>query len=348
MMLIAVLPLSSLLMPVLTRAGGGTHRSTVDFVETDFARAIDPYRRELLAYCYRVLGSVHDAEDMVQETFLRAWRAYAGYDPARAALRTWLYRIATNVCLTALDKRGRRPMPSGLGGPTEDPLSLLDREGEVPWLQPFPTDPATVVASRAGMRLALIAALQHLPARQRVVLILRDVLAWRAAEVAEFLDTSVASVNSALQRARERLSSVAPAEETVGELSSAAERDFLERYATAFAAADVDALVETLHEDVVLEMPPFATWFAGRDAVARFLPRILAPGGRVLVPVHANGRPGFATYHREADGVFRAHAIQVLTVTAGGVTEMMVFLDPALFPTFGLPLVHGAEQGAIA
>nr|WP_291418692.1 sigma-70 family RNA polymerase sigma factor [Actinophytocola sp.] len=314
---------------------------------TEFTSATDQYRRELVTYCYRVLGSVHDAEDVVQETLLRAWRSYADYDPARSALRTWLYRIATNVCLTALDKRGRRPMPSGLGGPSEDPLSPLDGSTEVPWLQPFPTDPAAVVSSRTGMRLALIAALQHLPARQRVVLILRDVLAWRAAEVAEFLDTSVASVNSALQRARSSLAAVGLAEDAVTEPTSPAQRSFLERYASAFARADVDALVATLHEDVVLEMPPFATWFAGRPLVARFLPTIFEPGTRLMVSVHANGQQGFATYLR-SDGAYHAHAIHVPTVTDAGITSMLVFLSADLFPSFGLPLTRPAEQVARA
>src|SRR5262249_53815797 len=204
----------------------------------EFAELAAPYRRELLAHCYRMLGSVDDAEDQVQETLLRAWRSYADFE-GRSSMRTWLYRIATNSCLRALETRARRPLPSGLGAPAEDSSAPVTRPAhEVPWLQPMPdaliagseADPASVVASRAGIRLAMIAALPYLPGRQRAVLILRDVLGWRAAEVAELLGTSPAAANSALQRARARMASLAPAEDDIGEPSEPGLRDALERY----------------------------------------------------------------------------------------------------------------------
>jgi RNA polymerase sigma-70 factor (ECF subfamily) len=307
----------------------------------DFITATDPYRRELLAHCYRLLGSVHDAEDLVQETYLRAWRAYDTFDERKASLRTWLYRIATNACLTALESRARRAMPSGLGGPAEDPLTApLDRRTDVPWLQPVPDallDPATVVSGRDSVRLAFVAALQHLPARQRAVLILREVLAWQAAEVAELLDMSTAAVNSALQRARAQLARVAPAADEVAELSEADERRFLARYVAAFERADMTALIDILHEDVVLEMPPIPSWFTGRAAVAAFLPRIIGVGPRRVVATRANHRPAFATYTHDGTA-WQAHAIHVPTIASGGVREIFVFLDPALFAAFGLPV----------
>src|SRR3954447_5127301 len=219
-------------------------------VSEDFARLIDPFRPELLAHCYRMLGSVHDAEDQVQETMIRAWRSYGDFE-GRASLRTWLYRIATNACLRALENSGRRPLPSGLGGPGESPEApLAAAQPEIPWLQPIPdalvsagsADPAEIAASRQATRLALIAALQYLPARQRAVLILRDVLRWRAAEVAELLDTTSAAINSTLQRARAQLQEVSPAEEDVDEPTDADQRALLDRYVSAFENADVAAL----------------------------------------------------------------------------------------------------------
>ncbi len=241
----------------------------------DFAHLTDPFRAELLAYCYRMLGSVHEAEDQVQETLIRAWRSYGSFR-GQASLRTWLYRIATNACLRALENRNRRPLPSGLGGPGDDPLGELAAvRPEVPWLQPVPdalfgtqpADPAAVVVSRQSMRLALIAALQYLPARQRAVLILRDVLGWRAAETAELLGATTTAVNSVLQRARERLAQVSPAEEDIREPTDPADRALLGRYAAAFENADVTALTALLREDATLEMPPQPVWFAGREPV---------------------------------------------------------------------------------
>src|SRR6202142_3893895 len=205
---------------VTTKAGG-------------FDRLVEPFRAELLAYCYRMLGSAHDAEDLVQDTYLRAWRAREQYDETRSSLRTWLYRIATNACLTALEGRGRRPLPSGLGAPSSDPSGELAQQPEIPWLEPVPdamvgadaADPASIVTSRESIRLALITALQHLPSRQRAVLIMRDVLSWRAAEVARLLDTTTVAVNSMLQRARAQISQLAPAEDAVVQPVTAEQRE---------------------------------------------------------------------------------------------------------------------------
>jgi RNA polymerase sigma-70 factor (ECF subfamily) len=318
----------------------------------EFARLTEPLRRELLAYCYRMLGSVHDAEDLVQETYLRAWRSYEGFE-GRSSLRAWLYRIATNRCLTALEHRSRRPLPSGLGGPSDDPnLPLAAEQPEMAWLQPIPdalltpvaTDPAAIVAARGSLRLALVAALQHLPARQRVVLILRDVLAWPAAEVAELLGTTTTAVKSALQRARARLEQAAPVEDEVVEPAGPDQRALLDRYMAAFEAADIAALMRLLREDAEWEMPPLPTWFAGREAIRRFLARQVfgAPRAWRMVATSANGQPAVAAYLRGGDGGYDAHAIQVLTVTATGIARVVVFLDPSLFVTFDLPTTYDA------
>jgi RNA polymerase sigma-70 factor (ECF subfamily) len=315
--------------------------------KADFAALTDPYRRELLAYCYRMLGSVDDAEDQLQETLLRAWRSYDQFE-GRSSLRTWLYRIATNSCLRALETRDRRPLPSGLGGPATDPDGpLAALRTEVPWLQPIPdvlvmgdapADPASIVASRATMRLALVAALQYLPARQRAVLILRDVLGWHAAEVGELLGISAPAANSILQRARARLEQAAPVEDELREPAELADRMLLDRYAAAFESADVAALTELLRQDATLEMPPQPYWFAGRDRVARFLGRVVltAPGRFLLVPIAANGQSALACYARTGHGPFLPHAIQVLTIKAGKVARIVSFNDARLFGPFGL------------
>lgn len=316
----------------------------------EFVGRAESLRGELLAHCYQLLGSVHDAEDAVQDTYLRAWRSYGGFE-GRSSMRVWLYRIATNRCMTALEQRGRRPLPSGLDGPSEDPYPPpAQGPADVAWLQPIPdarldqasADPATIVAARDGLRLAFVAALQHLPARQRVVLILRDVLAWRTAEVAEFLGTTVVAVKSALQRARARIEQVAPTEDAVVEPSGADVRELLDQYMRAFENADVAALMTLLRDDAEFEMPPLQTWFAGRDVVGPFLAsRVLgSPGTWRMVPARANGQPAFAAYHRGRDGVYHAHAIQVLTVTGSGIARIVAFLDPGLFASFGLPMVY--------
>jgi RNA polymerase sigma-70 factor (ECF subfamily) len=318
-------------------------------VTEEFPDRADAFRPELLAYCYRMLGSVHDAEDTVQETLLRAWRS-AGDFEGRASLRTWLYRIATNACLRALENRERRPLPSGLGAPGEDPQAPLGAEAtDVPWLQPIPdalvADPAATVASRASMRLGLIAALQYLPSRQRAVLILRDVLNWRAAEVAELLGTTTTAVNSTLQRARSQLERVGPTEDEVHEPTDPRHRSLLERYVAAFENADIDALMRLLLDDAVLEMPPIPTWFAGRETIGRFLATHVlgAPGHFRMLPTAANGQLALGAYLRGRDGVHRGHGIDVLTLRGGGIARITAFNDAGLLAVFGLPAELGAR-----
>jgi RNA polymerase sigma-70 factor, ECF subfamily len=309
-------------------------------VQEDFIEQAAPFRAELIAHCYRMLGSVHDAEDLVQETYLRGWRAYESFEE-RAALRTWLYRIATSACLRALENRARRVLPAGLGAGSDDPDVPLDSDGGAHhWLEPLPDvlTPETAFTARQSVRLAVATALQELPARQRAVLILRDVVQFSAAEVAELLETTPAAVNSALQRARANLAEVAPSEETAAEPEDADRRELLERYCAAFQNADVVALTELLRADVKLEMPPVPVWFTGRDAVTRFLSsRAFARAGDLLmVPTAANGQPAVADYRRGADGAMEAHAIHVLTIGVGGITAITVFLEPKLFTAFGM------------
>src|SRR6267154_10074 len=301
-------------------------------VSEDFTGQTDRFRGELLAHCYRMLGSAEEAEDLVQETYLRAWRSFDRFE-GRASVRTWLYRIATNVCLTAIERRGRRPLPSGLGGPADDPEAPLVAGPEVPWLQPFPgamlaaehQDPAAAAVSRAGIRLAFVAALQYLSARQRAMLILRDVLEWPAAEVADLLGTTTTAVNSGLRRARAQLAQALPAEEELAEPTEPGQRELLERFAAAFESADISALAELLREDVTLEMPPVPTWFAGRAGVLRFFAtRALdAPGRFRMVPTMANGQPAFAVYQRGRDGAYHADAVTVPTVTTAGIARIV-------------------------
>jgi RNA polymerase sigma-70 factor, ECF subfamily len=322
-------------------------------ISEDFTSSTDRFRGELLAHCYRMLGSAEEAEDLVQETYLRAWRSFDGFE-GRASMRTWLYRIATNVCLTAIERRGRRPLPSGLGAPAQDTETPLAPASEVPWLQPFPDallatgageDPAAVAVSRAGIRLAFVAALQHLSARQRAMLILRDVLEWPAAQVAELLGTTTTAVNSGLRRARAQLAQALPAEDELAEPAEPARRVLLERFATAFENADTGALAELLRQDVALEMPPAPTWFAGRATVLRFFAThaLDVPGRFRLVPVMANGQPAFAVYQRGLDGAYHADAVTVPTVTATGIARIVTFRSPGLFTVFGLPLQYGAD-----
>jgi RNA polymerase sigma-70 factor, ECF subfamily len=321
--------------------------------EADFAQLTDPFRAELLAHCYRMLGSVHDAEDQVQETMIRAWRSYGDFE-GRASLRTWLYKIATNVCLRALENRSRRPLPSGLGAPGS-PEEPVTGGHEVPWLEPIPdallqadpADPASVVVSRESLRLALIAALQYLPARQRAVLILRDVLQWHASEVAELLGISATAVNGLLLRARARIEQAGLAQDQIREPGEAAKRTLLDRYAAAFENADASALSQLLREDAIFEMPPMLTWFAGRDLIGRFLgTRVFSqPGDFKTVPVAANGQPGFAFYLLGRDGRHHAHAVQVLTVAGTTIDHIVSFNQPALFPSFGLPQDLPAATG---
>jgi RNA polymerase sigma-70 factor (ECF subfamily) len=298
----------------------------------------EAFRGDLLAHCYRMLGSLEEAEDLVQETLLRAWRAADRYDPRRASLRTWLHRIATNACLTALEGRARRPLPTGLGA-AGDPEAPLTPSLDIPWLQPFPDarlgDPADVTQQRAGLRLALVAALQLLPPRQRAALVLREVLQLPAAEVAQVLDVSVASVNSSLQRARAALQAAGPALDELREPADPDERAVVERYLAAFEAADVPGLTRLLADDVALEMPPVALWLAGPAHYGEFMQRVFAmrgPGWH-LQPVAANGSPALAAYAPD----LRAHSLNVLTVRGGLIRRCVTFADPSIFSTFGLP-----------
>jgi RNA polymerase sigma-70 factor (ECF subfamily) len=326
--------------------------------DEEFLQLTDRYRRELLAHCYRMLGSVHEAEDLVQETYLRAWRSYHGFE-GRSSLRTWLYRIATNACLNALESRSRRPLPTGLGNPSADPGADLVEQTEVPWLEPVPnamvgvseSDPATIVASRESVRLALVAALQHLPPRQRAVLVLRDVLKLRAAEVAQVLDTSTVAVNSILQRARAQLDHAALSEDDIVEPTEPAQRELLDRYVRALEDKDIRAIAELFSADAVWEMPPYIGWYQGPEHIGRLIHRHCpaGPGGLRLLRIEANGQPAFAMYMRGDDGGWHAFQLHVLTLTAAGISHVTAFFDLSLFPTFGLPMTLPVdEQAALA
>jgi RNA polymerase sigma-70 factor (ECF subfamily) len=336
-------------------AGAGAGGSDGAGGDADFARLTAPYRRELLAHCYRLLGSVDDAEDLVQETYLRAWRAYGRFE-GRSSLRTWLYRIATNACLTALGQRARRRLPSGLGGPGDEPGPPWDApDAEVSWLQPLPDalvtaapeseGPEAVAVSRESVRLALIASLQHLPPRQRAVLLLRDVLAFPAAEVAVILGTTTSAVKSALQRARARLEQAAPAPESVTEPAEPELRALLDRYIAAFVTSDAAALRSLLRADLTLELPPSAAWYRGDDAAANAVAGLGSPGEWRMLPTAANGAPAAAAYRRAGDGTHRAFGIVVLTPADGAIARITVFADPALLPAFGFPPVFGFPAG---
>ncbi|MFD0684473.1 RNA polymerase subunit sigma-70 [Actinomadura fibrosa] len=309
--------------------------SVIEQADDEFVRLTGPFRRELLAYCYRMLGSAQDAEDLVQEVYLRAWRGYGDFE-GRASARTWLYRIATNACLNALRRRNRRVLPAGLGAPAADPLAVGPRDPEIPWLEPIPderADPASIVAGRAGLRLALIAALQHLPAQQRAVLVLRDVLAWSAEETAGMLGLSPSAVHSALRRARARLDRLDPEIDDIAEPAEPERRDLLNRYVEAFERADTAALARLLTDDTVWQMPPNPAWFAGRDSVVGLLEnRLRGTTVRRLLPVRANGQPAFAMY-KDGD----AFSIQVLTLRGPAIAAVTAFHDPALAERFGLP-----------
>jgi RNA polymerase sigma-70 factor (ECF subfamily) len=299
-----------------------------------------------------MLGSAHDAEDLVQDTFLRAWRAREQYDETRSSLRTWLYRIATNVCLTSLEGTDRRPLPTGLGAPGSSAGEPLVRSDEVLWLEPVPdsmiADPADQAASRDTIRLAFVAALQHLPARQRAVLILRDVLKWRASEVAELLEMSTAAVNSALQRAHAQMDQVRPSPDSVDTTVDDEQAELLDRYVTAFWEKDIDAIVGLLRQDAIWEMPPYVGWYQGAENIGRLIDR-QCPGNRHdmrMVPTRANGQPAYGLYMRRPSGEFVPFHLQVLTLTDGAVSHVGAFFDLELFETFGLPSVLHEEDFA--
>ncbi|MDX2559769.1 sigma-70 family RNA polymerase sigma factor [Streptomyces sp. TX20-6-3] len=308
---------------------------------------LDKYRRELTGYCYRMLGSSFEAEDAVQDTMVRAWKAIDSFE-GRSSLRSWLYRIATNVCLDALNAGNRRARPMDLTAPTPVAQAQLVKQPEITWLEPVPdgrvlpsvADPAETAVSRETVRLAFVAALQHLPPKQRAVLILREVLAWKASEVAELLDASVASVNSALQRARATLAEQAPAASDTANPLDEEQKALLERYVAAFEGYDMKALTALLHEDATMSMPPYDLWLQGHDDIVGWM---LGVGevcaGSKLVPTVANGSPAFAQYHPDpSTGGFSPWALIVLELRDGKVAGMDFFLDTERwFPLFDLP-----------
>lgn len=312
-----------------------------EVVVSDFDSRTEPFRKELLAHCYRMLASVHEAEDAVQETYLRAWRSWSGFEE-RSSVRVWLYRIATNVCLTALEQRGRRALPSGLGAPATD-LSpgVPPDDPSVLFVEPMAEslvvdDPATIVTTRESLRLALIAALQYLPAKQRAVLILREVLAFPAAEVATMLDTSVAAVKSTLQRARARLDENPT--EAIVEPDDPQAQALLADYVSGFENADMAALERALRADAAIEMVGTTAWFNGRVMCLQLLASAVgSPGDWRMLPIVANGQPAVGAYFKG-----EAYGIAVLTPTATGLTHIHVFSTPSLVTHFGLPLTPPA------
>lgn len=312
----------------------------------DFGRLTDRFRPELLAHCYRILGSQHEAEDLVQETYLRAWRSLDEFE-GRASMRQWLYRIATNTCLNAIESRSRRPMPTGLGAP-------IDQDGPNPaWLEPIarvlfgsePADPAAVIETRTSVRLALTVAWQRLTPRQRAVLVLCEVLGWRAAEVGELLGTSSAAVYSMLQRARAQLAKAGVPADQVDEPADPYERDLLDRYVAAFENADLPALMSLLTSDAVCEVPPEPDGLAGREAIARFLAtECPAFGTCQMVRTIYQGQPSFATYLLDENGTHRAYSVEALTITSRGIARIVSHQRPELFRSLGLPLIRHAAS----
>jgi RNA polymerase sigma-70 factor (ECF subfamily) len=317
-----------------------------------FETLTEPFRKELQLHCYRMLGSIHDAEDLVQETLLRAWRGLAEFE-GRSSLRSWLYRIATNACLNALASRksAQRMLPQELGPPSSMPPKAAAED--VPWLEPYPDaaledmtaaplGPEARHEMREAVALAFVAAIQHLPPRQRAVLLLRDVLGSSAAEAAQLLEMSIASINSALQRARATLGARAgsPRPRTPDD---DAQRALLDRYVETWESADLDGLIALLKSDAILSMPPFREWFAGREAIRSFLEYAWTTRGYAgfrLLPTRANGQPAFALYFRTHDSVeFRAHSLQVLTLRDGEIEVLTNFRNAQLFDKFGMPAV---------
>jgi RNA polymerase sigma-70 factor (ECF subfamily) len=324
-----------------------------------FQRLAEPYRRELHLHCYRMLGSFHDAEDLVQETFLRAWRGIRDFE-GRASFRTWLYRIATNACLNALASRAsaRRVLPE-TQGPPSDQMPDGGPATEVPWLDPYPDaaldgladttpGPEARYEMRESVQLAFVAAIQHLPPRQRAVLLLHDVLGWSAAEAAQLLNASVVSVQSALRRSRATLEKRLPAGRPSPQpVPDDRRRVLLDRYLRAWESADIDGFVSLVREDAVLSMPPWREWYRGREALRTFFGWAWRRRGPFrLVPTAANGQPAFAFYIRDGNGPeWRAHLIHVISVHDDSITTLTFFLNPRLFVAFGLPLVLPADAG---
>ena len=325
----------------------------------DLDTRLEAHRTELTGYCYRMLGSSFEAEDAVQDTMIRAWRSYDKFE-GRSSLRSWLYRIATNVCLDMLTAGNKRARPMDLTESTPLARAALSPRPDNPWLEPMPDarvlpsthDPAEAAVAKESVRLAFMAALQQLPAKQRAVLILREVLAWKASEVAELLDTSVASVNSALQRARATLAERQEpgAEAAVSDPLDEDQQKLLDRYVAAFEGYDMTALTALLHEDAVMTMPPFDLWLTGTRDITGFMTTLGAPcAGSRLVPVQVNGLPGFAQYKPDPDkGGFTPWAVQVLEISDGRITGFHCFLDTQRwFPLFDLPLHLEAETDEV-
>jgi RNA polymerase sigma-70 factor (TIGR02960 family) len=300
---------------------------------------VEPYRAELHAHCYRMLGSVQDAEDALQDALLGAWKGLAGFE-GRSPLRAWLYRIATNACLRLLERRPRRLLSADLGPASAPGDDLGEPVTEPLWLEPYPT-PELRYEQREGVELAFVAALQHLPATQRAVLILREVLGFSAAEAAGILDTTPASVNSALQRARRAVAERVPARSQQAELDALGpdgRRRLVDAFVTAWERADVPAILELLADDARFTMPPLPAWFAGRADIGRFMAERLFATPWRLVPIRANGQLAFACYQDAGgDGRFTLGAINVLGLRGGRVVELTGFVDPALHRHFGLP-----------
>jgi RNA polymerase sigma-70 factor (ECF subfamily) len=320
--------------------------STTARAAAGLERQFEQHRSELTAYCYRMLASPFEAEDAVQETFIRAWRGYDRFE-GRAALRSWLYRIATNVCLDMLSGRERRARPMDLGPAREPVASNLHTLPEVTWIEPLPDtaigadgDPADAAIAKETIRLAFVAALQHLPPRQRAVLILCEVLRWKASEVAELLETSVASVNSALQRARATLEAADTSAEATASVD-VADAELLARYVAAFEAYDMEALTALIHEDATQSMPPFDLWLSGREDILSWWvgPGAGCRGSRVIPTIAANGAPAFGQYKPSESGSgYDPWALQVLEIVDGRIVEFTFFLDTdRVFPLFGLP-----------
>lgn len=326
---------------------------------TDLDVRLEKHRVELTGYCYRMLGSSFEAEDAVQDTMVRAWRNYEKFE-GRSSLRSWLYRIATNVCLDMLSAGNKRARPVDLSDSTPLAQAALSPRADNTWLEPMPdarvlptvADPAEAAVAKESVRLAFMAALQQLPPKQRAVLILREVLAWRANEVAELLDTSVASVNSALQRARATLAERddKAADAAVSDPLDEEQRKLLERYVAAFEGYDMAALTALLHEDAVMTMPPFDLWLTGHDDITGFMTTIgSACEGSRLIPVQVNGLPGFAQYKPDPEtGGYAPWAVQILEISDGGLTGFHFFLDTKRwFPLFDLPLHLEAESDEV-
>jgi len=303
-----------------------------------FTAETRPFRRELLAYCYRMVGSASDAEDLVQDAYLRAWRAYAGFE-RRASMRSWLYKIATNVCLSALEARQIRVLPSGLGGPPDGDRPPTEVATGVSWLEPFPhhPDPAETLIARESLRLALIASLQYLPARQRAIFILREMLAFSADETAELLDTTVAAVKSGLQRVRARVDELAPDRDELLEPDDPRARELLDGYIAAFERSDATLLLRVLRADATLESTPFRDWQSGRAGCIHLLATYIlgAPGDWKMVPTIANAQPAAVVYRRDVAGAMQPNGIVVLSATATGVSRVVAFHhDPTLVARF--------------